>query len=85
MMAKTLIILGSLIWIAFCMRFWWMINPKNVWQRRLIAIMAGAGGGLIYLLGSMIQVALTPPPEQPAPTELRSGDEVRVSMPPKTK
>ena len=53
-MKDQIIIFGaSLLWIAFCMRFWWVINRENVWQRRLIAIAAGLGGGLIYMFGSM--------------------------------
>ncbi|MCW0218980.1 MAG: hypothetical protein OJI67_11720 [Prosthecobacter sp.] len=31
-----------------------MISKKNVMQRRVIAIAAGLGAGLVYLLGSMI-------------------------------
>ena len=53
-MKDQIILFGvSLLWIAFCMRFWWVINRENVWQRRLIAIAAGLGGGLIYMFGSM--------------------------------
>jgi hypothetical protein len=81
-MGKALIILGCLVWIAFCMRFWLLINRRNVWQRHLIAIAAGLGGGLIYLLGTMIEVALRPPPEPSAPIEeLRTGEDVRISIP----
>lgn len=53
-MTDQIIVLAiSLMWIAFCMRFWYVINRENVWQRRLIAIGAGLGGGMIYILGTM--------------------------------
>ena len=53
-MRDQIIVYGaSLMWIAFCMRFWWVIQRENVWQRRLIAIAAGLGGGLIHMFGSM--------------------------------
>ncbi len=50
---KFIILGASLLWIAFCMRFWYAIDRENVWQRRMIAIGAGVGGGLIYLIGTM--------------------------------
>ena len=42
------------------MRFWFVIDRDNVWQRRMIAIGAGVGGGLIYLLGTMMLGVLQP-------------------------
>ncbi len=62
-----------------CMRFWWDIDRENVWQRRFIAIGAGVGGGLIYLMGTLMLEMLKeapPPPEQ--------GQEIRVSPRPAT-
>ncbi|MBE7498641.1 MAG: hypothetical protein HS117_27190 [Verrucomicrobiaceae bacterium] len=60
MTAKLLVLGASLLWIAFCMRFWYAIDRDHVWQRRFIAIGAGVGGGLIYLLGTMILTVLRP-------------------------
>ncbi len=74
-MKDQIMIFGvSLMWIAFCMRFWWVIDRENVWQRRLIAIAAGLGGGLIYMLGTMTLAVIQsqqesqPPPESPGAT-----------------
>jgi len=71
-----LLVLGaSIIWILFCMRFWYAIDREHTWQRRFIAIGAGIGGGLIYLIGvMMLQMLKEPPP----PKELESS-EIRVS------
>lgn len=69
-MRDQIIIFGaSLLWIAFCMRFWWVINRENVWQRRLIAIAAGLGGGLIYMFGSMAMQVMQAAQAQQAPAE----------------
>lgn len=76
MTGKLLVLGASLLWIAFCMRFWFAIDRDNVWQRRLIAIGAGLGGGLIYLLGTMI---LTLMDEQNAPPS-SSRDGVRMEV-----
>ena len=64
---------ASILWIMLCMRFWWAIDREHTWQRRFIAIGAGLGGGLIYLIGTMMLEMLkeTPPPVQ-------DGTEVRV-------
>jgi hypothetical protein len=76
MSSGHLLVLGaSIIWILFCMRFWSAIDREHVWQRRFIAIGAGIGGGLIYLIGvMMLQMLKEPPP----PKELE-GSEIRVS------
>ena len=76
MTGKLLVLGASLLWIAFCMRFWSAIDRDNVWQRRMIAIGAGLGGGLIYLLGTMMLTLQEPVeiPEQDtegAPLEMR--------------
>ncbi len=72
-MRDQIIIFGaSLLWIAFCMRFWWVINRENVWQRRLIAIAAGLGGGLIYMFGSMAMQVMQAAQAQQAPAVLDS-------------
>jgi uncharacterized SAM-binding protein YcdF (DUF218 family) len=69
-MKDQIIVFGvSLMWIAFCMRFWWVINRENVWQRRLIAIAAGLGGGLIYMFGSMALEVLHAAQAQQVPVD----------------
>ena len=64
MSSGHLLVLGaSVIWILFCMRFWYAIDQEHTWQRRFIAIGAGIGGGLIYLIGfMMLQMFKEPPP-----------------------
>lgn len=66
---QTIVLLVSLMWIAFCMRFWYVIDRSNVWQRRLIAIAAGLGGGLIYIFGSMTLEVIHAAKAQQAPAE----------------
>ncbi len=76
MSSGHLLVLGaSIIWILFCMRFWYAIDREHTWQRRFIAIGAGMGGGLIYLIGVMMMQMLKEPPP---PKELE-GSEIRVS------
>ena len=66
---QTIVLVVSLMWIAFCMRFWYVIDRSNVWQRRLIAIAAGLGGGLIYIFGSMTLEVIHAAQTQQAPVE----------------
>lgn len=66
---QTIVLVVSLMWIAFCMRFWYAIDRSNVWQRRLIAIAAGLGGGLIYMFGSMTLEVIHAAQAQQHPTE----------------
>jgi hypothetical protein len=73
-----LVLITSILWILLCMRFWWVIDRDNVWQRRLIAIAAGLGGGLIYIIGTMLLEVLKESPEGP-----RDASEIRVSAPKK--
>ena len=72
-----LVLGGSILWMLLCMRFWYAIDREHTWQRRFIAIAAGIGGGLIYLIGAMMLEMLkdrTPEPQ--------GGAEIRVSAPP---
>ena len=73
-----LVIATSILWMLLCMRFWWVIDRDNVWQRRLIAIAAGLGGGMIYMIGTMMLEMLEERPPEP-----RDASEIRV-MPKKT-
>lgn len=76
MIEKLLVFVASLLWIAICMRFWSAIDRENVWQRRMIAIGAGLGGGLIYLLGTMI-LRLQEPDEARFKMTVKSADEAK--------
>ena len=74
MTSGHLLVLGaSILWIMLCMRFWWAIDREHTWQRRFIAIGAGLGGGLIYLIGTMMLEML-----KEAPPPVQDGTEVRV-------
>lgn len=76
MSTGQLLVLGaSVIWILFCMRFWYAIDQEHTWQRRFIAIGAGIGGGLIYLIGTMMLQML----KEPAPPVVNDETEIRVS------
>lgn len=69
----------SLLWILFCMRFWFLIDRENVIQRRLIAIGAGLGGGLIYMLGSMVLPVLREAEQPTTPaTEMHPSPTIRI-------
>lgn len=57
------------------MRFWYAIDQEHTWQRRFIAIGAGIGGGLIYLIGVMMLQMLKEPP----PPVVDEETEIRVS------
>lgn len=64
-----LVLGGSILWMLLCMRFWFAIDSEHTWQRRFIAIGAGLGGGLIYIIGTMMLEMLkddAPPPPQDA-------------------
>ena len=66
-----------LLWALLCLRFYTLISRDNIWQRRLIAIGAGLGAGLIWLLGSMLLPFLCHT-EPPPSTAIESADEVRI-------
>lgn len=62
MSSGQLLVLGaSILWMLLCMRFWYAIDREHIWQRRFIAIGAGVGGGLIYLIGTMMLEMLKEP------------------------
>ena len=78
MTSGHLLVLGaSVLWILLCMRFWWAIDREHTWQRRFIAVGAGLGGGLIYLIGSMMLEMLKDNSPEP-----QSGEEVKVIVRP---
>ena len=87
MTAQALILLASVLWLLMCLRFWTMIDRRNKWQRHAIAIAAGIGAGMIYILGSMVWTLLKIPSKHdlPPPT-LHQADDIRIApKPPKKK
>lgn len=72
-----LVLGGSILWMLLCMRFWFAIDREHTWQRRFIAIGAGLGGGLIYIIGTMMLEML-----KDAPPPVREAGEVRVQSRP---
>lgn len=57
----------TLLWGLMCLRIYTMISRQNPVQRRIIAIGAGLGGALIYIVVSiMVNILKTPSePEEP--------------------
>jgi hypothetical protein len=85
MTAQALILLASVLWLLMCLRFWTMIDRRNKWQRHIIAVAAGIGAGMIYILGGMVWSLLKIPSKHdlPAPV-LQQADDIRVApRPPK--
>lgn len=76
MTAQLFIILFCILWVLMCGRMWWMIDRRNVWQRRAIAIGAGLGAAMFYLLGTFIWSSVQP---QDQPLVPKTGDDVRIS------
>ena len=71
------LIVLCLLWLLLCLRFYTMISRHNLWQRRSIAIGAGVGAGLIYLVGSMFISILRAPPPDETPSQTQAED-VRI-------
>ncbi|MES2737685.1 MAG: hypothetical protein V4672_15290 [Verrucomicrobiota bacterium] len=61
------------------MRFYMLISKDNTMQRRLLAIAAGLGAGLIYVLGSMIITLLKAPSPSDVPPAVEAVEAVRIS------
>lgn len=66
----------SLLWVLMCGRVWWVVGRQHVWQRRLIAVGAGLGAALIYLISSTLWEAVKR--KEPPQPLLQSGEEVRI-------
>lgn len=76
-MITAAILLLCTLWLLLCARFYVVISPENVGQRRMIAIGGGIGAGLLYVLGSMLAPLFKePPPETTRPIE--TIEDVRV-------
>jgi len=77
-MTSQFFIIGfCLLWVFMCGRMWWVIGREHVWQRRMIAIGAGLGAAMFYLLGTTVWNSV----KQPEPPPAQSGDEIRISQP----
>lgn len=74
MTPKHFILLFCLLWLVVCWRIWFRIGKEHAWQRHFIAVGAGAGAALFYLLGTLIWAAVKPPPAPPPP----SSEAVRI-------
>jgi hypothetical protein len=61
MLLEAAKIVACILWLLLCLRCYTMISRKNVWQRRLIAMGAGLGAGLIYLVATMLISVVTVP------------------------
>ncbi len=72
------VFLLCLLWMLLCWRFYSVISSENIWQRRAIAIAAGLGAGLIYLLGSMLMPWLQAWVEEPKAPKEPEG--IRIQM-----
>lgn len=85
MTAKAFILLASVLWLLMCLRFWTMIDRRNKWQRHIIAVAAGIGAGMIYILGGMVWSLLQIPSKHDVPAPLlHQADDIRVApRPPK--
>lgn len=78
MVTQAALIVLSLLWVLLCLRFYTMISRENTWQRRLIAIGAGLGAGLVYILGSMMLTLLNTPSPAEQEREVRQVEDVKV-------
>ena len=69
--------LMCVLWGLVCLRIYTMISRHNVGQRRLIAIAAGLGAALVYLVTNMlVNYLLAPMPEpvhEPVRVQLKSS------------
>lgn len=80
MVTQAALLLLCALWVLLCMRFYTVISRENVMQRRLIAIGAGLGAGLLYILGTMIVGLLNAP--SPSERQVENVEDVRVKAKP---
>lgn len=77
MLLKAAIPVLCILWVLLCLRFYTLISAENIWQRRFIAIGAGLGAGLLYLLGSML-LPLLEMKEESEGVSIEKIEDVRV-------
>jgi hypothetical protein len=83
MTAQALIVLACVLWLLMCLRFWTMIDRRNQWQRHVIAVAAGLGAAMIYILGTMVWKLLQLPPTSEAPpAAVEQAEDIKVTPKP---
>ena len=73
------LLLLCLLWGLLCMRIYALISRENTLQRRLIAIGAGLGAGLIYVVGSILISLVTSPSPVDLPPSAEKVEAVKIS------
>jgi Na+-transporting NADH:ubiquinone oxidoreductase subunit NqrD len=64
----------TVLWLLICLRIYTMISRRNVVQRRVVAIGAGLGAGLVYVVSNLlVSIVRLPEPES-------DEERVRVQM-----
>lgn len=79
MFSQAMVIALSILWLLICLRFYTLIARKNILQRRLLAIGAGLGAGLLYILGNLLLNLIQVPPPTVEPHESR---DIRIQSKP---
>lgn len=78
MLTEVAKITACLLWLLLCLRIYTMISRQNTWQRRFIAIAAGIGAGLIYLLSTLLVVLLSPTPSSEENPSTEPSQSIRI-------
>ena len=78
MVAQLLILLFCVLWLVICWRIWLVVGRQHAWQRHLIAIGAGGGAALFYIIGTLIWSAVKPVPKPMLPPA-DASEAVRVA------
>ena len=78
MLLEALKIAAGLLWLAICFRFYTLIARRNIGQRRLIALAAGLGAGLVYVAANMMIGVLKPRASIHPPTA-QQAQNVRIN------
>ncbi len=74
--ASFFIIGLCVMWVLMCGRMWWAVGRRHAWQRHAIAVAAGLGAALFYILGNQVAAALKPRQE---PLRDSGAESVHVS------
>ncbi|HAL70643.1 MAG TPA: hypothetical protein DCP71_02600 [Verrucomicrobiales bacterium] len=73
------LLLLCVLWGLLCMRIYALISRENTLQRRLIAIGAGLGAGLIYVVGSILISLVKAPSFVDLPPPVEKVEAVKIS------